>query len=108
MAPTPNGRPGIEVDAPEPEAPVVLSELPARDKVTRLLKLAKGRRSALVLTHDNPDPDSIASAIALAYLLERRAGVETKVAYGGIIGRAENIAFVKVLHLVLSPISQIV
>jgi nanoRNase/pAp phosphatase (c-di-AMP/oligoRNAs hydrolase) len=72
------------------------------------LKVVKGKRSALILTHDNPDPDSIASAVALAYLLEQRAGVRSRVGYGGIIGRAENIAFVKVLRLPIYPISQII
>ena len=50
------------------------------------------RKQALILTHDNPDPDSLAAAVALAHLLERSAGMEARVGYGGIIGRAENIA----------------
>lgn len=106
MAPTSNGRERIEVE--RRDALAALGHLPARAKLVKLIKLARGRRSALVLTHDNPDPDSIASAVALAFLLERRAAVEARVAYGGIIGRAENIALVRVLHLVLYPISQIV
>jgi hypothetical protein len=62
----------------------------------------------LVLTHDNPDPDSIASAVALAFLLEKRTAVEARVVYGGIIGRSENLALVKVLRLPISPVSQVV
>ncbi len=41
-------------------------------------------------------------------MLEQRAGVPAQVAYGGIIGRAENIAFVKVLKLPVVPVSQVV
>lgn len=85
-----------------------VASLSAKAKLQRLLKLARGRKHGLVLTHDNPDPDSLASAIALALLLEKKAGVPTRVAYGGIIGRAENIAFVKVLKLDVVPVSQIV
>ena len=85
-----------------------VASLPVKSKLERLLKLAKGKKHGLVLTHDNPDPDSMASAIALAQLLEQRAGLPTRVAYGGIIGRAENLAFVKMLKLDVSPISQIV
>lgn len=48
----------------------------------------------LVLTHDNPDPDAIASSAALARLLEEEAGVETTLAFGGIVGRAENRALI--------------
>lgn len=85
-----------------------LAHMPARNKLERLLKVAKGRKRALILTHDNPDPDSIASGVALALVLEQRAGVEARVAYGGIIGRSENRAFVKVLKLPVSPVSQVV
>src|SRR5678816_3642843 len=81
-------------DSPSPER--ALAELPVRSKLDELLKLARGRRRVLLLTHDNPDPDSIASAVALAFLLEKRAGIETRVVYGGIIGRAENLALVEV------------
>src|SRR5689334_11285796 len=83
-----------------------VANLPTRAKVERLLKTTKGRRRPVVLTHDNPDPDSMAAAVALAFLLERRGGMAARVGYGGIIGRAENIAFVKVLRLPVSPISQ--
>ncbi len=84
-----------------------LAHMPARAKLERLIKTVKGRKKALVLTHDNPDPDSLASAVALAEILEKRAGLQAKVGYGGIIGRAENIAFVKVLRLPAQPLSQI-
>ncbi|XXF75571.1 DHHA1 domain-containing protein [Myxococcaceae bacterium GXIMD 01537] len=90
--------PSSAAEAGEPPPPR-LAHLPARDKLERLLRVAKGRKKALILTHDNPDPDSLAAAVALAHLLERKAGVEARVGYGGIIGRAENIAFVRVLRL---------
>lgn len=77
-------------------------------RLDRLIALAKGRRKGLVLTHDNPDPDSIASALGLAHILEEKAGLPTKIAYGGIVGRAENRALVKVLKLPLVPVSRIV
>lgn len=49
----------------------------------------------------------MASAWALATLLRERVGVETDIAYGGIIGRAENAAFVRVLKLPLVPMSEV-
>jgi nanoRNase/pAp phosphatase (c-di-AMP/oligoRNAs hydrolase) len=82
--------------------------LPPRAKLDHLLRVVKGKRRALVLTHDNPDPDSIAAGCALAYLLERKANIPARVGYGGIIGRAENSAFVRVLRLPVSPVSQII
>jgi len=85
-----------------------IGHLPAPEKLERLLQLARGKRRALILTHDNPDPDSLASAVALGRVLAERAGVDARVGYGGIIGRSENIAFVKVLRLPVLPISQVV
>ncbi|WP_176068047.1 DHH family phosphoesterase [Anaeromyxobacter diazotrophicus] len=81
---------------------------PHRVKLERLVHYAKGHARALVLTHDNPDPDSIASAVALAHLLRQLAGVEAIVAYGGIVGRAENRALIRVLKLPVVPISRVV
>ncbi|MBN1207733.1 MAG: DHH family phosphoesterase [Myxococcaceae bacterium] len=90
----------------EPPSPR-LAQLPARAKLERLLRVARGRKKALILTHDNPDPDSLAAAVTLAHILERRAGLEVQVGYGGIIGRSENIAFVRVLRLPVSHVSQL-
>ncbi len=86
---------------------MAVSNLSAKAKVERLAKLFRGRKRGLVLTHDNPDPDSMASAVALSMVLHSRLGIATDLAYGGIIGRAENAAFVRVLKLPILPISQV-
>jgi nanoRNase/pAp phosphatase (c-di-AMP/oligoRNAs hydrolase) len=79
-----------------------------RAKLDRLIDYARGHKRALILTHDNPDPDSIAAGVALAHLLEKLAGVEAIVAYGGIVGRAENRALVRVLKLPVVPVARVV
>ena len=56
----------------------------------------------LLLTHDNPDPDALASTAALALILRRRFRRRVTVAYGGMIGRAENREMVRALRLRLS------
>jgi nanoRNase/pAp phosphatase (c-di-AMP/oligoRNAs hydrolase) len=81
---------------------------PMSRRLARLVAQARGHRRALVLTHDNPDPDALASAVALAYLLEHLAGVHSTVAYGGIVGRAENRALIRVLRLQVLPVSRVV
>ena len=58
----------------------------------------------LILTHDNPDPDSIAAAAALGKILRQAFKRPVTIAYGGIIGRAENQEMVKVLGIHLSHI----
>src|SRR5262249_9147119 len=55
----------------------------------------------------NPDPDAVASACGLAHLIHECAGVRADAAYGGIIGRAENKAMLKVLRLPIQPIARL-
>jgi nanoRNase/pAp phosphatase (c-di-AMP/oligoRNAs hydrolase) len=57
----------------------------------------EGATRLLILTHNDPDPDAIASAVALQWLLEEERGLESHIAYRGIIGRAENKALVRYL-----------
>jgi len=60
------------------------------------------RERWLLLTHDNPDPDALASTAALAVILRRRFKRRATIAYGGMIGRAENREMVRALRLDLS------
>jgi nanoRNase/pAp phosphatase (c-di-AMP/oligoRNAs hydrolase) len=52
----------------------------------------------LILTHDFPDPDALASAWGLQYLAESFR-VESRVVYRGVISRAENRSMVKLLKI---------
>jgi nanoRNase/pAp phosphatase (c-di-AMP/oligoRNAs hydrolase) len=72
-----------------------------------LLRAMEGVERCLIVTHDDPDPDSLASALALAYLLEERRSLEVTLAHGGIIGRAENKAMVRLLSIATRPLSEI-
>lgn len=77
-----------------------------RERYAALTELA-GRGKAgrwLVLTHDNPDPDALASGQLLARVLRQAFGQTVIVAYGGIIGRAENRELVRSLRLPFSHI----
>ena len=78
-----------------------------RAKLDRLIEFARGHDRALILTHDNPDPDSLAAGVGLAFLLGKLAGVQAEVAFGGIIGRSENRALVKVLKLPVITIARV-
>lgn len=62
-----------------------------------LFNVIGGSESVLILPHNDPDPDAIASAVALRYLLTQRLSVAAHIAYKGIIGRAENKALVRYL-----------
>ncbi len=58
----------------------------------------------LVLTHDNPDPDALASALLLSRLLRITFRLRVTAAYGGLVGRAENREMVRALKLRFSHI----
>lgn len=86
-------------------APVLVT-LPPFD-LSRALARLKGRRAAVVYMHDNPDPDSIAAAMGLKRVLEQEVGLTATLAFGGIVGRAENRAMVEALQVPLVPIEMI-
>jgi len=64
-------------------------------QLQRVLRDVDGRLA--VVTHDNPDPDAIASAITLARIAES-VGCDTDVCYYGEISHQENRAFVNLLE----------
>jgi len=54
-----------------------------------------------IIVHNNPDPDSLASAMALKYLLQAKGYKRVRIFYDGIVGRAENQAMIKILKIPL-------
>ncbi|MBI2945504.1 MAG: bifunctional oligoribonuclease/PAP phosphatase NrnA [Candidatus Wallbacteria bacterium] len=76
-------------------------------RLHRLVELMRKGRSLLVMTHDNPDPDSIASALVLQKLARERAGIRADIGYGGIVGRGENRSMLKSLSIELRKKSDI-
>ena len=75
--------------------------------LNRALQSLAGRRTIGVFMHDNPDPDSMASAWGLARLLEVELGARVTLVLGGIVGRAENRAMVDELSIPLVPQHQL-
>jgi nanoRNase/pAp phosphatase (c-di-AMP/oligoRNAs hydrolase) len=73
----------------------------------RLLDDLRSEGRALVVTHDNPDPDSLASALGLKKLFESVLGRETVIGYGGMIGRAENRALVAACGIPTVPLEDL-
>ena len=72
---------------------------PAKRLIAYLAAQEKQISPLLILTHDFPDPDALASAWALQYLAESRYGIHSRMVYRGIIGRVENRNMVKLLNL---------
>ncbi|NOK60114.1 MAG: hypothetical protein GFH27_549291n307 [Chloroflexi bacterium AL-W] len=70
-----------------------------------LLEALNDPPNILILPHNNPDPDAIASAVALQYLIEKQLGRKSRIRYKGFIGRAENRALVTFLRNPLHPLT---
>jgi len=81
----------------------------SRSEKKLLAFLAERSRSLsplLILTHDFPDPDALASAYALHYLADRAYGIRSRIVYGGVIGRVENRNMVQLLNLPVHRLKQ--
>lgn len=61
----------------------------------------------VILPHDNPDPDALASAATLRYLLQQMSRKDSLIAQGGIVGRAENRAMLTYLNIDLVSVAEI-
>lgn len=65
-------------------------------RLDHLHKATKGG-PVLILTHNNPDPDALASGLALAHILIELWGVPSRLMYSGLVARAENKAMLRIL-----------
>jgi nanoRNase/pAp phosphatase (c-di-AMP/oligoRNAs hydrolase) len=79
----------------------------AQRLLDKLLAAVDIEKPVAIYTHDHPDPDSIASAYALSFLLSHKLSIEPIIAFGGTIGRATNRAMVHQLGVRLYPLAQI-
>lgn len=69
-----------------------------------LIEALAGTRRLLIVTHDNPDPDALVSACALARLVGAVLGeVRCRIVCDGIVGRAENRTLKRELRIKLYP-----
>jgi nanoRNase/pAp phosphatase (c-di-AMP/oligoRNAs hydrolase) len=76
-------------------------------RLDKLRELIRGKRKVLIVTHNHPDPDALAAAFALKYLLQAKWKVGSIIASSGIVGRAENRAMIRQLKIDLKPLSEI-
>jgi len=72
-----------------------------------MLEWLRGRGKAIIIIHDNPDPDCLASAMALRHLLVMKLNREAVITFSGMIGRSENLAMAKELGITLVPLGMV-
>lgn len=59
--------------------------------------------TVLILTHDFPDPDCLASAFGISHLLSFWGVKSSVISFGGFVGRAENRAMIRFLNIRTVP-----
>lgn len=80
-------------------------------QIARILRALEDQfqdaKSLLIVLHDNPDPDAIASGFALKTLAESLWKVRATMAHGGLLGRAENRTMASLLNIELKKINSV-
>lgn len=79
----------------------------ARVSARDLLAVLEPAREIVILPHDNPDPDSLASAEGIRAAIRHALRKPVTVGVSGIIGRSQNRAMVSTLRLELERISDL-
>ncbi|HSG30368.1 MAG TPA: DHH family phosphoesterase [Thermodesulfobacteriota bacterium] len=74
-------------------------------RVEQLRKAHSDVKKLLILVHDHPDPDSIASALALRVLLKRNRQTALIGHFGEKISRPENVAMIDFLEIELENVT---
>ncbi|MCB0166422.1 MAG: DHH family phosphoesterase, partial [Anaerolineae bacterium] len=99
-----NGQPALaENNEAEPSSDDQKSTT-TRSTLQNVLEAHRGERHVIVL-HDYPDPDAIASAFAHS-LLSAQFEIETTIIYKGKISHQQNIAMVRILGIDLTRYDQ--
>ena len=75
-----------------------LTHMASTTKSDRLLTVLGGFDRFLIIMHDNPDPDAIATGWGLQVLVEEKLGRPSRIIGGGAIVRAENRHMVDLLQ----------
>lgn len=76
-----------------------------RRKLERLREVCHGAGDICVVIYSNPDPDALASALALKEILKtEKRGVN--IGYTGAIGRPENASMIRQLKIPAFPVSE--
>lgn len=76
-----------------------------RNKLERLREVCEGAKNISIIIYANPDPDALASALALKKILETKKNA-VNIGYTGAIGRPENASMIRRLKIPAFPLSE--
>ena len=80
---------------------------PVRAADLARLRAVAGQGPVLILTHDNPDPDALASGKALATLFRVAWNIPADLRFSGLVARAENKAMLNFLTPEWQPVESL-
>jgi nanoRNase/pAp phosphatase (c-di-AMP/oligoRNAs hydrolase) len=100
---------GLEMVAePQPQEPDSRAATVRHTRSDRLLAALAPFRRVVVVSHVNPDPDSLASMLGLRALCESRQPAKSvTLTVDGMIARAENRAMVELIPIPLVPVETV-
>ncbi|WP_276259783.1 DHH family phosphoesterase [Haloglomus litoreum] len=93
--------PPTDGDAATDPPPAVAPADPTSDRARELHDLLGEAEELTVVCHDNPDPDCLASALALSEIATDAGVGDVVLCYGGSISHQQNRAFVNLLEVEL-------
>jgi nanoRNase/pAp phosphatase (c-di-AMP/oligoRNAs hydrolase) len=76
-----------------------------RDRLGILKEVCADAKNIQIIIYANPDPDALASALALKKILETKKRI-VKIGYTGAIGRPENSCMIRKLRIPAFPVSE--
>lgn len=76
-----------------------------RERLDRLREALSAARRVRVLIYGNPDPDALASALALKAMFDTD-GREVLIGYTGAVGRPENASMIRHLNIPAKPVDE--
>ena len=79
----------------------------SKEHSDQILEWLQGKGKTIIVIHDNPDPDCLASAMALRHLLAMKLSRDAVITFTGMIGRSENLAMAKELEITLIPLEMV-
>ena len=74
-------------------------------KLERLKEICNKAKNISIIIYANPDPDALASALALKNILETKKNT-VNIGYTGAIGRPENASMIRRLKIPVFPVSE--
>jgi len=66
------------------------ADIATEKRLEELAAILPRKKRILIIPHDYPDPDALASAAAMHLLLEKKFGIHSTIAFNGTVSRAEN------------------